>query len=475
MVRNHGSLLMSIILGCMVLLTGAPTAAQASVQPAGQLVSDNPAGWTPHVLNGRVYQVAEVGDTVVLGGSFNSARNEGNSATVARANLLAFNTSTGQISTSFIPNPNGAVRALIPASDGESVYIGGSFSQVAGQPVSNLARIRVSDGSLVAGFDPGEVTGMVRDLRLANGRLWLGGSFTHVGGNPQPALATVDEQTGAFDPYMSLPIDGLHNGGFTGVSKMDVNPDGTRLVAVGNFDTLAGQKNHQVFMLDTSGTSAAQADFQTAFYEAPCSRSFDSYMRDLDFSPDGSFFVVSTTGAYGGSNGPCDTTARFDTGATGTGVAPSWVDYTGGDTTYAVEITDSAVYVGGHQRWQNNPFAGDRAGQGAVSRPGIAALDPANGLPFSWNPTRTRGVGVFDFLATEQGLWVASDTDRIGDWEYHGRIALMPTGGTQLPPIAAPAIPNDVYLAGGAGKRHLPRATTIMEKLASQKGPRTAT
>ena len=451
LVRRLVAALASATVAAAALALPAAAPASAADSPGGRLVSDAPANGTPHALDGAVNAIAEVGNTMVLGGSFTRARNDDSQTELTRLRLLAFDADSGRISTSFAPDPNGTVRAVIPAGDGESVYVAGSFTSIGGVARTNVARVRVSDGAVLTSFDAGNVTGVVRDLRLADGRLWLAGGFTHVNGRAQRALATVDPATGAFDPYMGLTIAGVHNDGYTTVMKIDTTPDGSRLVGIGNFDTVDGAKHHQILMLDLTGAGAAIADFNTSFYETRCSLSFDSYMRDLDFSPDGSFFVVTTTGAYGGSEVACDTSARFEADATGANVAPSWIDHTGGDTTYAVLVTDVAVYTGGHARWQNNSYAKDRVGPGAVSRPGIAALDPINGLPLSWNPTRTRGVGVFDLQLTSRGLWVGSDTDRIGAYRYHGRIALMPLNGKAVPAVSTPRLPNDVFRVGLTG------------------------
>ena len=439
--------------GAMACLVVAVPQIAMAEGPTGQLVSEVAAARTPHILDGRVYSIAQVGNQMILGGTFTRVRNDvGDTSAQTRRGLVAFDATSGRISDLFDPGPDGIVRSVIPAGDGSSVYVGGSFTSIGGVRRSGVARVRVADGAVIDAFDAGPVTGQVRDLDLRDDRLWIGGAFTHIGGRERVALATLHPTTGALSDYMSLPVEGVHNQGATQVLQMDISSDGSQLAAVGNFDTVAGVRYHQFLTLDLTGEKAVGGALRTNFYTAACADVFETYMRDVDFSPDGSYLVIGTTGAYRGGTGPCDTVARFESGSAGSNVAPSWVDYTGGDTTSAVEATTSAIYVGGHARWWNNPFAGDRPGPGAIPREGIVALDPTNGLPLSWDPGRDKGVGVFDFLMTRQGLWIASDTDRIGEDQYRGRIARLPVNGTSFRLANTPGLPNAVYAGGAPGQ-----------------------
>ena len=157
-----------------------------------------------------------------------------------------------------------------------------------------------------------------------------------------------------------------------------------------------------------------------------CHKSYKTYVRAVDFAPDSSYFVVVTTGAHPGPQRMCDSAARFDLSGNGLH-GPTWVNHTGGDSLTAVSVTGAAVYVGGHQRWMNNPYGNNSPGQGAVDRPGVAALDPGSGFVLPWNPGRSRGKGVRALIATSAGLFIGSDTDRLGN-EYHGRFGLFPLG-----------------------------------------------
>jgi hypothetical protein len=218
------------------------------------------------------------------------------------------------------------------------------------------------------------------------------------------------------------------NAGPTEVYRFAVNPAGTRLVGVGNFTTVGGQTRWRAFMLTLGATATVNPWWYPPLQNMCAADSLPDYMRDVDFSPDGSWFAVVATGfvpqAGGVGRDLCDATARFETGVANP-TRPTWINYTGGDTLHSVAATDAAVYVQGHQRWLDNPQGRNSAGPGAVSRPGIGAIDPTSGLALPWNPTKDRGVGGKDLYVTFQGLWVGSDTTHIGG-ETHARIALMP-------------------------------------------------
>ncbi|WGY02692.1 hypothetical protein QI633_02795 [Nocardioides sp. QY071] len=466
--RRTTTLLLAVGIVVITYLTGpiAPAARAADTGNAapqtGRIVDADPVAFTPHVMDGAVYAMARVGDMVLVGGTFTRVRNAGSSTDIARVNLFAFNAFTGQVSTSFVPNPNDRVYTLAPAADGTSVYVGGAFTSVrsggASVSVSRLYEADVATGTRIATFQPGTINGQVRDLSVTGNRLWVAGKFTHLQGRPSAALGTLNATTGARDPYYTGVIAGVHNGGITNVQKIATDPANSRLVLVGNFNTVNGVRRHQLAVLDIGGPSMALANYYTTQYESACSSSFETYMTDVEFSPDGSFFIVSTTGAYGGSasvagTSGCDLVARYESAATGTNVRPTWVAYTGGDTTWDTEVTADVVYVGGHMRWQNNPTRGDAAGQGAVSRPGIGALDVANGMPYSWNPTRTLGVGVKDMVATPEGLFVGSDTDVFAN-ETHRKVAFVPlSSGATLPVRQVATLPATIYRVASGGSQ----------------------
>ncbi|MEO8328592.1 MAG: malectin domain-containing carbohydrate-binding protein [Candidatus Nanopelagicales bacterium] len=437
---------------------GSPQASAVNADHGQRVVSTNPANFTPHVMDGSVDTIVKMGDTIYAGGTFTTVRQTLTGPDITRNRIFAFNATTGVIDSTFNPNLDGPVRSM--DTDGKSLFIGGAFDTVDGVNARKVAKLTAT-GALAA-RQPKSPNSAVNEVVVRGKRLYLGGGFSNVGGvsNPRLGLAAENKKTGALLPKVNLPFSGTFNGGTTNIKRMDLSPDGSTLVAIGNFLTVDGLPREQIVKIDIPATGAATvSSWSTDRFDRAhnsCAGVFDTWMRDIDFAPDGTYFAVTTTGAFAGgadSGTLCDTTTRWETSRSGDGQQPTWVDYTGGDTSYGVAVTGAAIYTGGHMRWQNNPFQGDQAGPGAVPREGISALDPINGLPLSWNPGRTRGVGAQALYATAKGLWVGSDTSQIGQpRETHSRVAFMPlAGGTTVPSVANATLPNDIFAAQRSG------------------------
>jgi PKD repeat protein len=515
--RRAGVMPVGLAVG-VVLLGLLPVAslrsASASGPPPSTLVAAVPSAATPNVLPGQfsdgthyqVFAIAQVGSQIIMGGQFTSViptpgdTNSGHA--IAVSNIVAFDQATGTVNQTFLPQFTGGsldsqVDALLagPVVAGDpTVYVGGSFKSVNGSAFPYLVLLDAINGTIVTSFVP-KLDGGVNALKAVGSHLIAGGTFQHAQAQGSSVwilhqgLASLDPNSGALqDSYLQIQLTGHHYytgtawctptgvspSGCTHVQSMDVTPDGTRLIVDGDFknaaDGTGSYLRDQIAMIDL-GSSAATVDqgWATQEFDALCSSTFDSWIRNVAVSPDGSYFVVTSTGANGtnqdGTKGLCDAASRWEISAQGSNVQPTWVDWTGKDSLYSVAITSNAVYVGGHERWMNNSLGSDSASPGAVPRAGVAALDPVSGVPFAWNPGRTpRADGTYSLLATPQGLYAGSDTAYWGPGTgssppqyYRGMIAFFATGGEALPSTATASIPANIFLAGPGGGTSLTR------------------
>jgi hypothetical protein len=404
-----------------------PSSAVAGSVTQTTVVSEDPANVTPNVLPDSVVSAPTVlafgrrGGTIFAGGTFHAVENASGGKTFTRNNVVAFDAVNGSI-RHFAPRVNGTVWSIQRYH--KSVFLGGEFTSVNGIARHALVKVNAKTGAVRKRFTAPISTGSVTQVRMAHGQVLVGGNFPG-------KLIALDPRTGKNTGYVTLPIEGTvaSNAGATDVYRFAVSPDETRLVAVGNFTSVAGQERWRAFMLNLGSKSATLNPWWYPPLRRMCeATTIPSYLKDVDFSPDSSYFILVATGFVPQSGGVgsdvCDAAARFETDMPSP-ARPTWINYTGGDTLHSTVATGAAVYVQGHQRWLNNPFGRNSAGPGAVSREGIGAIDPDTGKALPWNPGKTRGIGGKDLMATPAGLWVGSDGAYFNG-EFRSRIAFCP-------------------------------------------------
>jgi hypothetical protein len=405
-----------------------------SIQPAHSLstplvnvVSDDPVNNTPHVRNGTVYAIAEVGNRVVVGGSFTRVQKAGSSVTRTMPYLFAYNPTNGKIDRNFRPVLDGTVDTVAAAPGGNAVFVGGYFGTVNGANNRGITKLSLSDGSRVSEFK-GKTNGAVHKIVVRGERVFLGGRFTKANDVDRFALASMDATTGALDTDFDLPVTESRKPSIQPkplVEEMDATADGSRLVIVGNFMKVDGVEHQQVAVINLlNNTVMPWASRRT---ETFCGSSISHFFSDVELDQTGTYFVLVSRGGYS-SNELCDTVTRWELDGQDTSALPTWINWTGGDTLWSVAVTPAAVYIGGHQRWLDNYGCNNEACPGSVPREGIAAVDPDDGSVLPWNPGRARGVGAQELVVTARGLYVGSDTQRLGG-EYHARLGMFPSNG----------------------------------------------
>lgn len=482
------------ISAALVLFAMAPAGAAV---PLSGVVSPAPVSWTPNVFagttdstlctqwfggpcaNATVYSTTIVNGEVVVAGAFTQACQPGPTSSghckagtlVTRDDIFAYQLGTGVIDPNFTPQLDQGPAYSVAAGPNNTVYVGGSFTTVNGTGHRGIVQLSVTpgvaatDGQVVSTFS-GNVSNTVRQVAFNGNALYIGGQFTTADSHSVTDVARLNAATGAFDTTFSMTLSNPASSLPLKVESMSLSPSGSTLAIGGTFLDVNGQSRPRVALINTGGglgLTATLANWAAPILANNCSGEHD-YVRGIDFSPDGSYFVIATTGYKSDTSGVasvCDAAARFTANVNaGTSVQPTWTNYTGGDSEYSVQVTTSAVYVGGHNRWVNNECGNNAACEAnTVLTMGFSAIDPNTGLAIAWfHPLTLRGAGTMsltafpggEFAGSNGGVLVGNNTTVNGQGQYHSFNAMFPLTSTTSSPRFG-SIPSGIFLNGRLG------------------------
>ncbi len=418
------------------MLLGFSSSAAAATPTVGTVPSTNTPFLLSNTPNQTVRRLVPCGGSMYAVGTI-SAIGQG-SNTYTRNNAFSFSQTTGQVSN-WNPNVNGPVNDIAFSPDCSIAYLGGKFTSAGGQSATNLAAVDTNTGALIGSFKH-SATAAVYTVDYAQGQVLVGGAFSKINGAARTEFASLDPSTGSVTSYANLAISGAYPNSSKRIDNSQVSHSGNRLLVEGVFTSINGQSRQQMAVFDLGSTSLTLDAWNAPALTNACFSSETYYVRAGAWSPNDATIYGAATG-YKPASGPgsntsdpraglCDSAFSFSSAPAAQ--ATQWINYTGCDSYYAVIADDSNVYVGGHERWANNPDGCDAPGPGALSRPGMADLDATTGQATSWNPTRSLGHGADDMVLTSAGLWVASDNfsdgnaQMCGGQKNHGGICFLP-------------------------------------------------
>jgi hypothetical protein len=388
----------TLILTAAMLL--APTGASAVVVDD---VEQAPAADRPQYLgeNADVYGIDHVGDRVVVAGTGITSIRNGDGSVRSGANLSA--TAPGDPTRVSWVSPLGVeFWDIEPVGDGHDFIAVGEGGAYRFDLTTNTLEWQLNLG--------GTATTISRIPGTPN--------FI-VGGDYSPALKVV-RLSGRINAGYSMPaVTGtVAQTTSTKVYRGDINPQGTRYVFIGSFSDVGGAARQQAAMLDIGPKAATVAGWAPPILTADpdgdgsvCASRFPAYLRSVDYAPDGSWFVLGSTGGPAGR--ACDTAMRFN----GARNRPAWVDETCGDTIHSVHVTDDGqhVLVGGHFKCIGQT-RGTQGSPGQFDRYGMAMLN-ADGTVSAWKSDKCRGVGARVIASIPGGYGVGYDCTYWGNSE----------------------------------------------------------
>lgn len=295
---------------------------QVSAQPSGTM---DPKFW---LTDGPVTAVVVTNGAIYLGGEFSYVGPRTGPAGV-------FDRVTGEWLAS-PPRINGIVRTVIPDGSG-GWFIGGTFTQIGGYAITNLARLR-SDLTPDTTWSARLLGQTINALALNNGVLYVGGSYQRIAGKTASGLVGIspDGRSVVWDPL------------FGGSANAIVVTNGLVYVG-GNFFSIGNSNRQNIAAIDVN--TARANDWNPVA---------DQQVLALQ--------VVGTTVYAGGQFTTIGTKPRSRMAALdAAGIASNWNPNPNG-IVRAVAVRGNSVYM-----------AGDFSTVGGQNRRGFGAVNSANG------------------------------------------------------------------------------------------------
>jgi hypothetical protein len=351
----------------------------------------NATAWNPSVGGGGMFPSVssfhQEGDLLYIGGQFSQIGG------FARNCLAALNL-TNETITAWDPNitdSSFSPRVSALAVSGNTVYVGGHFTQAGGQTRNCLAAVNAASGAVTA-WNP-EVNDYVAALAASGDTVFAGGSFTALGGVARGKLAALDITSG--EPTGWAPV-------VNGTSVSTLALSGNTLYLGGLFSQVGGQTRGNVAAVDIT-TGAV-----------------------LGWNPNANNWVnvLVTNGATvfaGGSFVTIGGQSRFNLAALNptTGLATSWQANTNGPSVYDLTLSGSVLFVAGYF-----------TSLSSQTRNNLAAFNAGSGATLSWNPDVGGYLGPYDdpvvwgLSGVGNTLFVGGHFSEIAGQERHNLAAL---------------------------------------------------
>jgi len=279
---------------------------------------------------------------------------------------------------------NGDVLAMVKAVDG-TLYVGGSFNLVGGEPRSGLAAIN-PDGSLNE-WNP-DVNGFVNALVLTVEGIYVGGRFTHINNVARNNLALIDTSTNGVSGWNPDVNDEV----FAIAITKDTANTTDRVIIGGRFNSVNNTTARGLASIDPVGTPDPNW---------PQLNSGADEIRSIAVDI---FNIVYIGGRFSAiDNQPHENIAAIDLNGA---VINSW-NVTVNNTVKALSIDGDQVYIAGRFNLVNG------MNRNFLAAIGIVELDPT-GLISNWNPSPDNDI---DSLTAFQGsIFVGGNFNKVDDF-----------------------------------------------------------